>query len=265
MPPPRPPRHRPPSRFSHEKILFIGGGLLTLALVAFVALQFFLGSVVTAGVNHFAPQLTPTTVVLERAKISPLNGRGTLRGLVVGNPKGWSDGHLCSLGQVHVDVAPFSLLGDHLIVNEIAVDAPEFNYETKIFASNVADLLKNIEATLGGGKTAAGTATTRSGPPIKCEVKKFRLTNGKVRLGLAGTGMTLPMPDIELNDLGTKEGGITPDQLVLAVMKSVTSSVVTATARAAGDIGKTGGAAAAEGAKRAVEGIKGLFGGKKSP
>jgi hypothetical protein len=48
-------------------------------------------------------------------------------------------------------------------------------------------------------------------------------------------------------------------------MKSVTSSVVTATARAAGDIGKTGGAAAAEGAKRAVEGIKGLFGGKKSP
>ena len=56
---------------------------------------------------------------------------------------------------------------------------------------------------------------------------------------------------------------ITPDQLALAVMKNVTGSVVTATAKAAGEIGNTGGAAAAEGAKKAVEGIKGLFGGKK--
>ena len=133
----------------------------------------------------------------------------------------------------------------------------------KIISSNVADLLKNIEAAMGGGKDAAPQATTKSGQPIKFAVKKFRLTNGKVRLGLAGAGMTLPMPAIELNDLGTKDGGITPDQLVYAVMKSITGSVVSATAQAAGDIGKTSGAAAAEGAKKAVEGIKGLFGGKK--
>ena len=248
-----------------KKFLLIGGGLLALALVAFVALEFFLGHIVTAGVNNFAPKLTQTKVVLGSAKVSPLTGSGTLRGLVVGNPKGWSDGNLCSLGQIHVDVAPFSLLGDHVIVNEIALEAPEFNYETKIIASNVADLLKNIEATMGGGKNAAPAATTKSGQPIKFAVKKFRLTNGKVRLGLAGTGMTLPMPDIELNDLGTKEGGITPDQLVLSVMKSVTSSVVSATTKAAGQIGSTSGAAAAEGAKQAVEGLKGLFGGKKGP
>ena len=246
-----------------KKILYIGGGLLVLGLIGFFALEFFLGHIVTAGVNNFAPKLTQTTVVLNRSVISPLTGSGTLSGLVVGNPKGWSENNLCSLGKVHLSVAPFSLLGDHILVNEISIDAPEFNYETKIISSNVADLLKNIEATMGGGKDAAPQATTKSGQPIKFAVKKFRLTNGKVRLGLAGAGMTLPMPDIELNDLGTKEGGITPDQLVFAVMKSVTGSIVTATAKAAGDIGKTSGAAAAEGAKKAVEGIKGLFGGKK--
>jgi hypothetical protein len=246
-----------------KKLLYIGGGLAVVALVAFVALQFFLGSVVTAGVNNFAPKLTQTKVVLNSATISPLTGSGTLSGLVVGNPKGWSDANLCSLGKVHIDVAPFSILGDHIIVNEITIEAPEFNYETKIIASNVADLLKNIEAAMGGGKDAAPTATTKTGQPIKIAVKKFRLANGKVRLGLVGAGMTLPMPDIELNDLGTAEGGITPDQLVFAVMKSVTSSVVSATTKAAGQIGGTSGAAAAEGAKKAVEGIKGLFGGKK--
>ncbi len=246
-----------------KKLLYIGGGLLVVALIAFVALQFFLGSVVTTAVNNFAPKLTQTTVVLSSAKISPLSGVGTLSGLVVGNPKGWSDANLCSLGQVHVDVAPFSILGDHVIVNEIVIEAPEFNYETKIVASNVADLLKNIEAAMGAGKNATPQATTKSGQPIKFEVKKFRLANGKVRLGVGTTAMTLPMPPIELNDLGTKEGGITPDQLVFAVMRSVTSSVVTATAQAAGQIGSTGGAAAIEQAKKAGEAIKGLFGGKK--
>jgi hypothetical protein len=246
-----------------KKLIIIGGGLAVVALVAFVALQFFLGSVVTAGVNNFAPKLTQTKVVLNSATISPLTGSGTLSGLVVGNPKGWSDANLCSLGKVHIDVAPFSILGDHILVNEIIIEAPEFNYETKIIASNVADLLKNIEAAMGGGKNAAPTATTKTGQPIKIAVKKFRLAKGKVRLGLAGTAMTLPMPDIELNDLGTAEGGITPDQLVFAVMKSVTTSIVSATTQAAGQIGGTTGAAAAEGAKKAVEGIKGLFGGKK--
>ncbi|MSU72503.1 MAG: hypothetical protein EXS43_09195 [Opitutus sp.] len=88
------------------------------------------------------------------------------------------------------------------------------------------------------------------------------MQNGRVRLGVGGTGMSLPMPPITLTDLGTKEGGITPDQLVFAVMKNVTGSVGSATASAAGDIGKTG-AAAAEGLKKTGEAIKGLFGGKK--
>ncbi len=247
-----------------KKLLYLGGGLLIVALIAFVVLQFFLGSVVTAGVNNFAPKLTQTKVVLDGATISPLTGSGTLKGLVVGNPKGWSDGNLCSLGKIHIDVAPFSILGDHIIVNEIVIEAPEFNYETKLIASNVNDLLKKIEAAMGGGKDAAPTATSKSGQPIKFEVKKFRLQSGKVRLGVAGAaGLTLPMPDIELNDLGTKEGGITPDQLVFAVMKSVTSSVISATAKAAGQIGATGGAAAVEGVKKTGEAIKSLFGGKK--
>lgn len=243
-----------------KKLLYIGGGLVVVGLVTFLALQFFLGSVVTAGINNFAPKLTQTKVVLDGANISPLTGSGTLRGLVVGNPKGWSDSNLCALGKIHVDVAPFSILGDHIIVNEIEIDAPEFNYETKIVASNVADLLKNIEAAMGG---KGPEATTKTGKPIKFEVKKFRLTNGKVRLGVAGAAMTLPMPPIELNDLGTKEGGITPDQLVFAVMRSVTSSVVTATAQAAGQIGSTSGAATVEGLKKTGEAIKGLFGGGK--
>jgi hypothetical protein len=246
-----------------KKLLVIGGIVVGLGVVAVVVLTFFLGGIVTAGVNNFAPKLTQTKVTLARATISPLTGSGTLHHLVVGNPKGWSENDLCSLGKIHVRVQPFSILGDHIVVNEVLIDTPEFNYETKLVASNVADLLKNIEAATGGGKDAAPQATTKSGRPIKFEVKKFRLENGWVRLGVGPAAMKLPMPPIALDDLGTKEGGITPDQLVFAVMRSVTSSVVTATTQAAGKIGGTAGAAAAEGVKKTGEALKGLFGGKK--
>ena len=247
-----------------KKLLVIGGILVGLGIIALAVGTFYLGNIVTAGVNTFAPKITQTNVTLASARISPLNGSGTLSGLVVGNPKGWSDTPLCSLGKVHLDVAPFSILGDHVIVNEIVIEAPEFNYETKVIASNVGDLLKNIEQ-LTGGKDAP-QATAKNGKPIKFEVKHFRLQNGWVRLGVGPAAIKLPMPPIELNDLGTKEGGITPDQLVFAVMKNVTGGIVSATTAAVGKIGSTTGAAAAEGAKKAVEGIKGLFGGdKKKP
>ncbi len=246
-----------------KKILLYGGlALLVLLLVGYLTLQFFLGGIVTAGVNKFGPQITQTKVQLSGASLSPLNGQGTLKGLVVGNPKGWSENDLCSLGEIKIDAQPFSVLGDHIVVNEIVIDAPVFNYETKLVASNVKDLLNNIEQTLGGGKAQPEPAT-KEGKPIKFEVKHFKLTNGKVRLGVGPAAMTLPMPPIELHDLGTKEGGITPGQLVFAVMRSVTTSVVAATTQAIGKIGGTSGAAAAEGVKQVGDAIKGLFGGEK--
>jgi hypothetical protein len=243
-----------------KKFLIIGGVVVGLGLIGVVGLTFFLGNVVTAGVNSFGPKITQTNVTLAGATISPLNGSGTLKGLVVGNPKGWSENNICSLGKIHVSVQPFSILGDHIVVNEVLIEAPEFNYETKLVASNVADLLKNIEKFTGAKD--AQPATTKSGKPIKFEVKKFRLKNGKVRLGVGPAALKLPMPPIALDNLGTSDGGITPDQLVFAVMKTVTGSIVSATTKAVGEIGKTNGAAV-EGAKKAVEGIKGLFGGGK--
>jgi uncharacterized protein involved in outer membrane biogenesis len=241
-----------------KKLLIIGGILVGLLVITFVTLSFFLGSIVKAGVNKFGPQITQTKFELQGAAISPLNGSGTLNGLVIGNPKGWSEGNLCSLGKIHVEMKPFSVLGDHIVVDTVDIDAPEFTYETKFVSSNVNDLLKNIEQAMGSGGTA--TQPQKGGKPIKFEVKKFRITNGVVRLSVPGAAaMSMPMPTVELTDLGTKEGGITPDQLAFAVMRSVTASVVAASTQALTSIGGTSGAAAVEGAKQVGDAIKGLF------
>jgi hypothetical protein len=127
-----------------KKLLYLGGIVAALALLAYVGLSFFLGSIVKAGVNSFGPRLTGTRVVLAGAELSPLSGSGTLRGLAVGNPAGWSDGNAFYLGKIHIALKPFSIFGDHIVIDEIAIDQPEFTYETKVIASNIGDLLKNI-------------------------------------------------------------------------------------------------------------------------
>jgi hypothetical protein len=247
-----------------KKLLIILAILAGLGLVGVAVMSFFLGNVVAAGVNRFGPNITQTKVTLASATISPLTGSGALHGLVVGNPKGWSNASLCSLGKIHLSVKPFSIFGDHIVIEEIDVEEPEFNYETKVVASNVADLLKNIEQVTGGSDAAKATA--KNGQPIKFEVKKFRLHNGWVRLGVGPAAMKLPMPPLALDNLGTSKGGITSDQLAYAIMRSVTPNVIAATTEAIGKLSGTAGAATAEGVKQIGAGIKGLFGGdKKSP
>ena len=241
-----------------KKLIVIGGGFLVVGLVAYIGVAYFLGSIVKSGVNNFGPKFTQTKVELATANLSPFSGSGTLGGLSVDNPRGWSDGRAFYLGNVHLDVEPMSIFGDHVVINEITIDQPEFTYETKIFSSNIKDLLKNIEEYTGsGGKPAA----TKEGKPIKFVVKKFRLTNGKATLSIGATTVPVPLPPISLDDVGVAEGGITADQLAVVLMKNVLGSLVSGTA----DVLTSANGAATlektkEAAKKAGDSIKKLFG-----
>jgi hypothetical protein len=64
-------------------------------------------------------------------------------------------------------------------------------------------------------------------------------------------------------DVGVKEGGVSPAQLAVAVMRHITPQIVAASMQALSKSGGTTGAAAVEGVKQMGDAIKGLFGGEK--
>ncbi|GAB5560335.1 MAG: hypothetical protein SynsKO_19820 [Synoicihabitans sp.] len=241
--------------------LFISFAALVVAavIVVFVVSQ-MLDQAVTKGVNTFAPKITGTTVTLKSASLSPLSGSGSLTSLTIGNPEGWSDNNLASLGSVHLDIDPMSLLGDTVVIEDMIIDAPEFRYETKLVASNVKDLLKNIEKIAGTASEEDGTATSAE---KRIAIKRFILRGGKVTIGAGGSAVTVPLPDLELNDLGTPEKGLTPVQLAVAVSKEIVADIIGAAVKGLQTMGGTTGATAAEGVKNVGGAIKGLFGGKK--
>lgn len=238
-------------------------GLLILLIAGYFVAAYAMGYVVKAGVNRVGPRITQSKVELAGANISPLTGSGTLTGLAVGNPKGWSDGNAFFLGKVSIKLEPRSVFGDTIVIDEIVIDQPEFLYETKFVSSNIKDLLKNIEQYTSGGKEIG----KEEGPPKKFILKKLRLTNGKATLGVGVAALPVPLPEISLDNLGVNEGGITGGQIAAIVMKDVLAKIVTATAGALGQLGGTAGNTSIEktkeAAQKAGEAIKELF--KKRP
>jgi hypothetical protein len=233
--------------------------VLVLAVGAFITLQFFLGGIVKKGVNKFGPNITQTKVELQSATVSPLSGVGTLNGLSVGNPAGWSAGDVFRLAKVHVNMEPFSVMKDQIVINELTIEQPEILYETKIVASNIGDLLKNIEKAMGAPEN---TPKTESGKPVKLIVKKLVMKDGRVTLGAGGQAVVIPLPPIDMLDIGVKEGGVTPAQLVAAIMRHITPTIIAASLDALAKSGGTTGAAAAQGAKQVGELLKGFLGDK---
>ena len=244
-----------------KKILYILGTLIGLAVIAVVVLIFSLGSIVKTGVNRYGPQITQSTVVLKDARISPLSGVGTLKELTVGNPAGWQTPQAFFLKEITLEVEPRSLTTEHIVINRILIDQPVITYETTITNSNLQDLLNNIQKTAAGEKPTAPSTQPQTQPQpeakptkqVKIEIKSFRFQNGTIHLTGAGNNLTVPMPELVMENLGTREGGLTPEELTSVIVKEITAQVGKAALNAAAKKGLF---------DKAGEGLKGLLGGK---
>lgn len=236
--------------FSYMKKSLIALVVVLPALL--IAFYFFggavLGKVAKAGVEAFVPQMTQTTVVMDGLDVSPLTGSGTVRGFVLGNPEGYQSDYSIAFDRAHLDVAPFSILGDRILIEKVHVYAPKFNYETKLLKSNIKDILKNVQA--AAGRAPDGAADPAPEPAaesaLKIEIRELIIEEGQVSLSLAGATVPLPLPKIVLRDIGTDEGGIPPDEMAFEVMSVVLNQVLAAAAKSPGGT---------------VDGIKKLFGG----
>ncbi len=247
-------------------ILFFGVALL---LIAAIAAFFFIGTIVKAGVEKGGPFITKVPVTLNGANISVFNGSGELKGFVMGNPEGFKTTESVRVGSVALRLEPGSLLSDKVIVRSVRVEAPEITYEaTGLTGSNIGKILENIQAVAAQGKTAT-PETEQPGASKKLQVDEFVISGAKLNVTasvLGGKTATLPLPDIQLANLGQGPEGITAAELssqafgalVEAAAKAVTASAVKLggnVTEAAKDIGTD----AKDRLKKATSGISDLI------
>jgi len=257
-------------------------GIFVLALVACALVYFFgaqaLNSGVKKGVETVGPKVTQTPVTLESVNLSPFTGSGTLKGLLVGNPEGYKSENIFELGQIDVQIDTGTVFSDKIIIDKIHIRQPAISYEKTLTSSNVKELQKNIEAFTGPKDPAAPEPAPDSAAKKQVVIRKLIIEEGTIYVGALGVGQTVPLPLIEMSDIG--EGG---DQITLAesidlVLSKVLTNIGPAIANA-GELSKAAAEAlktqslekmdqatdkatkaADDAVNKASEGIKNLFG-----
>jgi uncharacterized protein involved in outer membrane biogenesis len=203
-------------------------------------------------------------VKLGSAAISPFSGSGQLTKLIVGNPAGYNAPSSIKVGDVKVAVAIGSIFSDVIRIDSVNIQAPEITVEGGLSGINLNDIKKNLAAPADATRTAAGKTTATSGK--KFAVKDIVIEGGKITVALnnlGGKSMTLPLPPIHLQNVGTDTMGVTAQELVTQILEPIITSSVEAAVKSAGNLGGTVenlGKGAGDQLKNVGGGIKNLFG-----
>lgn len=183
-----------------------------------------LDNLVQSAIGKYGSAMTGATVQVAGVKIKAADGKGTLKGLQVGNPAGFKTPYAVKADSIELEVEVASLTKDVVLIKRIAVLAPEVIYEKGEAMTNFNAIQKNIAQYLG--------PSTSSGPGKKLIVQEFTIRGAKAQASAAfmdGKTVTVPLPDIQLRDLGKAKGGITPGELgqeiTNALEKRLTSAV----------------------------------------
>ena len=251
-----------------KRLGMIVGGLVVVVLVVVGAAVFFLysnlDSLVKTAVEDVGTQATGAKVSLANVELSPTDGKGSMRGLIVGNPEGFGTDYAVKLGEISVSVDIATLTGDTIVVKEVVITGPEVIYEMGSNGSNLDTIKSNVESFVqsaaGGGSGGSGSASGGESEK-KIVIEDLYIRDGNVSVSasfLGGKALGAPLPDIHLKDVGKDEGGASPTEIAPQITDAITGSAGTAVGSIGELAGKiTGGVAGAASAitKGAASGV----------
>jgi hypothetical protein len=229
----------------------IAAVLLVLVAVIGGALFWLTGNIdglVKKAVENYGSAMTQARVSVGTVKIAPADGKGTIGDLIVGNPAGFKTTHALKVARIDIDVDIASIAKDVVVIHRIAVLAPDVIYEKGETMTNFDAIQKNISAYLG--------PATSQKDGKKLIVEQLTIRDAKAEASAAfmnGKAISVPLPDITLQNLGRAKGGISPGELGQEVAGALKAKLTGAVSfdrlmQSAGEaLGKAGSA------------IKGLF------
>lgn len=203
-----------------------------------------LDGLVKGAIEHWGTQIAGVAVRVDSVKIDVASGRGTIKGLWVGNPKGFGSPHALTLGELSLALDPSSITKDVVVVRELLIAAPDLVYERGQGTDNLSAIQRNIDAWVAKNAGAA----KKDGP-----ARKFILENVIVRDGKAhfGDKLSAPMPELHLRDVGRKSNGATAGEAVKQVLGAML--------RTAGDLATRMGSIIKDGAPTLGDSVRKLL------
>jgi uncharacterized protein involved in outer membrane biogenesis len=205
----------------------IGAGVVVAVVIA-AAVYFLLNSldaIVERAIERYGSEITGTAVRVASVDISLSSGRGTVRGLTVGNPKGFSSDSTFSLEEITLQIDVGTVTSSPIVIDEITIRAPAVLFEVnQAGAANVDEIRKNAERY----RPAAG----EEAEPVRLLIRKFLFERGEIAAdttALGGKEMEAKLPPLTLSNVGGRQGA-TPGEIGKIMVKAMTRQVATAVA-----------------------------------
>ena len=186
--------------------------------------------IVKVALEHYGPDVTGVAIKVDDVKISPRDGLGSLKGVEIGNPHGFSSPRAARLGLVSVAIDPATLGDPVTVIREISVEAPAIFYERGNKGTNLDAIQRSIEAYVKRSESApdASPATTVAGTKRKFIIERLAIRGARVTMtnpALKGQGITFDLPDIQMRDIGKRQNGVTASEAGNIVIATIIARI----------------------------------------
>ena len=200
--------------------------VLVVLLIAGVGV-FYFDSIVKNGIEVVGSRLLGTSVTVNSESLSPLNSSGTIRGLSIENPQGFNSDYAIQLDELSVNLNASSVFSDVVEIESVRVVQPQITYETRITNDNIRALIANLSSdSTGEAENGASVAQSEAGKRII--IRRLTLVDPQLNLVAAIVTAPIPLPDIELNDIGAEDDSTTVADALQLVMSTLSSTILSA-------------------------------------
>jgi hypothetical protein len=187
-----------------------------------------LDGIVKTAIETYGSQATRTEISVDAVKLKPEEGAGSISGLNVGNPAGFTDSHIFKFGVISTVIDTSTVTKNPVVIDELIVSTPEVFYEINNSGiSNVEALKKNLGSSSSESATSSNTKPASDGE-LKMIIRRFVVEGGKANMRIAALGdkqQSVTLPRIQLTDIGKKSGGATALELAQVLSEAMLKNV----------------------------------------
>lgn len=218
-----------------RKILILIGVLVMAVAAVIVFVVTNINWIVKSAIEHYGSAAAKTSVRVSSVSIKLTEGSGTIEGLTVTNPRGFSSPHVLSLGSISVRIEPRTVTSGVVVIDEVRIIAPQVVYEMNDSrVSNVDVLKKNIESQGPSVPKRSLGAKKAADREKRLHIKKLIIETARVDVRVAGLGekpQTMTLKKIEITDIGGHTGA-TPEQATRQILSAILGQVTNEVGRA---------------------------------
>jgi uncharacterized protein involved in outer membrane biogenesis len=217
-----------------KKILISVLVVLVLLVGVLVLTLSNLGDIIEVSARKFLPKLTESDVQLESVEVRLMKGEASIQGFLIGNPEGYKSASAIQFSEFEIKLDPSSVRSDVIHIHEVLIKDPQITYELGLGNSNIGTLIKNMEKNLASvvkESEAAAEDETDAAPSKKVVIDYVKIEGARVILSsklTQGVGAPIPLPVIEIKDLGKEKNGIDALIAFTTILKKLSASVFVA-------------------------------------